>query len=87
MKKGFGFLKNIVWITQLGLSVAAPVVLCVLGSVWLRNRFDLGAWVIVLGVLLGVGASFAALWQNLKELDRQAKDDDADPGVGFNDHK
>ncbi len=87
MRKGFGFLKNIVWLTQLGLRAAAPTVLCVLGSVWLRDRFGLGAWVIVLGVLLGVGASFAALWQNLKELDRQAKEDDASPGVGFNDHK
>ena len=63
------------------------MVLCVLGSVWLRDRLELGAWVIVLGVLLGVGGSFAALWQNLKELDRQAKEDDDDPGVGFNDHK
>ena len=45
MKKGFGFLRNIVWLTQLGLSVAAPPVL------------------------------------------GQAKEDDDDPGVGFNDHK
>ncbi len=87
MRKGFAFLKNIVWLTQLGLSVAAPILLCVLGAVWLRNRLDWGAWVIVLGVLLGVGAAFAALWRTLRELDRQAKEDDADPGVGFNEHK
>ncbi len=87
MRKGFGFLKNIVWITQLGLSVAAPIVLCVLGSVWLGNRFGLGPWVVAVGTLLGIGAAFAALWQNLRELERQAKEDDNDPGVGFNDHK
>lgn len=87
MRKGFGFLKNIVWLTQLGLGVAAPIVLGVLGSVWLRNRFGLGGWVVALGTVLGVGGSFAALWQDLKEMDRQAREDDRDSGAGFNEHK
>lgn len=87
MRKGFGFLKNIVWLTQLGLGVAAPIVLCVLGSVWLRDRFALGGWVVAVGVLLGVGAAFASFWRSLKEMDRQAREDESDPGVGFNDHK
>lgn len=87
MRKGFGLLKNIVWLTQLGLSIAAPPVLCILGSVWLRNRFSLGGWVVVLGVVLGVGASFLSLWQNLCQMDRQAREADRDPGTGFNDHK
>ncbi len=87
MRKGFGFLKNIVWLTQLGLGIAAPVVLCVLGSVWLRDRFGLGGWVVAVGVLLGVGGAFASLWQNLREMDRQARADDRDAGTGFNEHK
>ena len=87
MKKDFGFLKNIVWLTQLGLSIAAPIVLCVLGSVWLRNRFALGGWVVALGTFLGVGAAFVALWQNLREMDRQAREDDRDAGTNFNEHK
>lgn len=80
-------MKNIVWLTQLGLSIAAPIVLCVLGSVWLRDRFALGGWVVALGVILGVGASFASLWQNLRALDRQAREDDPDAGANFNDHR
>ena len=87
MKKGVGFLKNIVWLTQLGLSVAAPIVLCVWLTVWLRDRFALGGWVVVIGVVLGVGAAFVSLWQSLREMDRQAKEDDGDHGVGFNEHK
>ena len=87
MRKGFGFLKNIVWLTQLGLSIAAPIVLCVLGSVWLMDRFQLGAWVIALGVLLGVGGAFSSLWRSLKAMDREARSDDQDSGVGFNQHK
>lgn len=59
----------------------------ILGSVWLRDRFDLGGWVVALGTVLGVGGSFVCLWRSLKEMDRQAREDDSDPGVGFNDHK
>lgn len=87
MKKGFGFLKNIVWLTQLGLSVAAPIVLGVLGSVWLRDRFGLGGWVVVVGTVLGVGAAFVSLWRDLREMDRQAREDDRGSGTGFNEHK
>lgn len=87
MRKGFGFLKNIVWLTQLGLGIAAPIVLAVLGSVWLRDRFGLGGWVVALGVLLGVGAGFVSLWRGLREMDRQAREDDRDSGTNFNEHE
>lgn len=87
MKKGFGFLKNLVWLTQLGLGIAAPPVLCVLGAVWLRDRFALGGWAVALGVVLGLGGSFASLWQSLREMDRQARGDDPEAGANFNDHR
>ena len=87
MKKGFDFFKNIVWLTQLGLSIAVPPVLCILGAVWLRNRFALGGWVVAAGVVLGLGAAFMSLWQNLRAMDRQAKEDDRDTGTNFNDHR
>ncbi len=87
MRKGYGFLKSIVWLTQLGLSIAAPLVLCVLGSVWLRNRFGLGGWAVALGAVLGVGASFISLWQSLKAMERQMGEDDSDHGANFNDHR
>ena len=77
----------IVWLTQFGISVVGPVVLCVWGAVWLRNRFDLGAWIVIAGVLLGLGGAATSLWSSLKAMDRQAKSDDKDSGVGFNDHK
>ncbi len=87
MKKGFDFFKNIVWLTQLGLSIAVPPVLCILAAVWLRNRFALGGWVVAAGVVLGLGAAFMSLWQNLRAMDRQAKEDDRDTGTNFNDHR
>lgn len=87
MRKGFGILSAIVWLTQFGLSVVGPVALCVWGSVWLRDRFDLGSWVVIVGVVLGIGGSVSALWSSLKAMERQSKDEDRDSGAGFNDHK
>lgn len=87
MRKGFGILSGIVWITQFGISIVGPVALCVWGSVWLRNRFELGGWVVAVGAILGVGGAASALWSSLKAMERQAKRDDKDSGVGFNDHK
>ena len=52
MKDAYDIFKNLVWVTQLGLSVAAPPVLCIFAAVWLRGRFELGGWVVALGVAL-----------------------------------
>ena len=57
-KKGwFSVLQNLSWLTQLGLSLAAPPVLCLLGAGWLARRFSLGPWVYFAAIVLGVGAA------------------------------
>ena len=56
-KKGwFSVLQNLSWLTQLGLSLAAPPVLCLLGAGWLARRFSLGPWVYFAAIVLGLGA-------------------------------
>ena len=37
--------QNLVWIGQLGLSIALPLGVFIFLAVYLKNRFDLGAWV------------------------------------------
>ena len=44
--------RELVWLTQLGLSIVCPLLLCLLGAVWLRDRFGFGNWVIFLGIAL-----------------------------------
>ena len=44
-------MKLLIWLTQLGLSVAGPLVGFILLALWLRQRFDLGIWVLVIGIL------------------------------------
>ncbi len=81
-------LSMIIWLTQLGLSVAVPLAGFVWLAVWLRQRFQLGAWIVVCGVLLGIYCAVDGLRVSLKAMERMAKDkkEDGKDIVSFNDH-
>ena len=78
----------IVWLTQLGMSVAVPPAGFILLAVWLKNRFDLGLWVIWIGIILGLIGAIDGLRTSLKAMERLSKDkpEDSSPPVSFNDH-
>lgn len=78
----------IVFLTQLGLSVALPLAGFVLLAVWLRNTLNWGQWVIFAGIGLGLICAIDGLRTTLKAMDRigNKKKDDAPPPVSFNDH-
>ena len=77
----------LIWITQLGLSTAAPLAGFVLLAVWLYRRFQWGPWVIVVGVLLGLICAIDGLRASLKAMERMTKDKAQEPIRGFNDHE
>ena len=81
-------LSLIVWLTQLGCSVAIPLVGFVLLAVWLQGRFGWGSWVIWAGVILGMVCALDGLKTSLKAMDRLAKKkpEKGPPPVAFNDH-
>lgn len=81
-------LSLLVWLSQLGLSVAAPLAGFVLLGVWLHNRFSLGAWIIVLFSVVGVICAAAGFRNSLKTMDHIASDETQEkPPVSFNDHE
>lgn len=78
----------LIWITQLGISVAVPLGGFILLAVWLRNRFDWGNWVVIAGLVLGVVCAAEGLWSSLRAMKRMAqKDEEEEPPVSFNDHE
>lgn len=84
-------MKNVnllIWLVQLGLSVAVPLGGFIWLGVWLRQRFDLGVWVILAGVFVGAVCAIDGLRSSLKAMERMAKDKKEEPPpVSFNDHE
>ncbi len=75
------------FLTQLGLGVALPLVGFVFLSVWLRDQFGWGNWVVVLGTILGLLFAADGLYWALKTMNRLVKKDKGEkPPVSFNDH-
>lgn len=77
----------LIWLTQLGLSVAIPLAGFILLALWLHNQFGWGEWVTVVGVLLGVVCAADGLRTSLKAMERMSKEKkEEEPPVSFNDH-
>lgn len=78
----------LVWLTQLGLSVAAPLAGFLLLALWLRSQFGWGNWVIWVGLFLGINGAVSGLRVSLKAMEQMSKPKDkpADPPISFNDH-
>lgn len=81
-------LSLLVWLTQLGFSVAFPLAGFILAAVWLQQRFSLGNWVIWVGIVLGFLGAIDGLRTSLKALEKlsRRKKDKTPPPVCFNDH-
>ena len=80
-------LSMLVWLTQLGLSVAFPLAGFVLLAVWLRSRFGFGIWVLFLGIALGLICAVDGLRSSLKAMDKLSRrKKDPPPPTAFNDH-
>lgn len=81
-------LHMLIWLTQAGISVAAPPVVFLLGAIWLRDRFGVGSWCIWLALALGIICAVSGLHQSLQLMEQMAKKSSPEePRVpGFNEH-
>ena len=76
----------LVWLTQLGFSVAFPMAGFVLAAVWLRNRFDLGIWVLIVGIVLGLAGAIDGFRVSMKAMSRLTKKEDPEQKGGNHGH-
>ena len=79
----------LIWLTQLGISVAAPLGGFIWLGIWLRQRFQMGIWVVLVCIFLGIVCAIDGMRVSLKAMERMAKDEKEDepPAVSFNDHE
>lgn len=78
----------LIWLTQLGISVAAPLAGFVILGVWLHSSCGWGRWVIFAGLLLGISGAVSGLRSSLNILGGMAGDkkEAAPPPLSFNEH-
>lgn len=81
-------LSLLVWLTQLGLSVAGPLAGFILLGVWLNKSMGWGIWTVWVGIVLGVIGAIGGLRDTIRSMDqiikkRTPKDP---PPISFNDH-
>lgn len=76
----FGALRALGFITQAGLSFCVPLVLCILGASFLRTRFGLGQWVMLLGILLGLASGVSGFANILRAMERLSHPAPGDQG-------
>lgn len=80
-------LRLLVWLTQLGFSVAFPLAGFILLAVWLRDRWGWGDWVLWVGIVIGVSCAIDGLRSSLKVMAQFSRGEKKDPPpTAFNDH-
>ena len=80
-------LNLIVWLTQLGLSVAAPLAVFVWLGTWLRDSLGWGDWAFWVCLALGFYSAVDGFRISLKTVSVFAKPKEKkEPPVAFNDH-
>ena len=79
-------LSLLVWLTQLGLSVALPLAGFVLLAVWLHSRCGWGIWVLWVGIVLGIICAIDGLRISLKAMERLSRKpkEETPPPVSLN---
>ena len=78
----------LVWVTQFGFSAVFPLCASLLLASWLRQEYDLGAWVsIVLGIL-GALTTVSTVRSCLRSLRKEAQRAGSEkvPPAAYNEH-
>ncbi len=54
--------RSLLLVSQLGISMVTPILLCVILGAFLDNKLNTGPWLTIIFILLGVGGAFRNLF-------------------------
>ena len=73
----------LIWLTQLGLSVVLPLGGMTGLAIWLCGKFQLGRWVVLIGILLGFILAVSGFRNTLKQMEYMEKRREPARGMFF----
>lgn len=78
----------LIWLTQLGLSIALPLAGFTLLGVWLYRQMGWGMWCVWAGLALGLICAVNGFRDSLRAMERMSRDkkEPEPPPIAFNDH-
>ncbi len=79
-------MRNLALLTQLGLSLIMPLLMCLAACYLLVSRLGIGAWVYIPGFILGLGGSFMTAWKVYLSVTAKQQKNPRGNQRGFNQH-
>lgn len=82
------FVSLIIWVTQFGFSAVFPTCFFLLLATYLRNRYDLGIWVMVVAGILGLLTTVSTVRSCVRAMRKEAQQAGPreEPPIAYNDH-
>ena len=74
-------------LTQFGLSLLTPTLLCLFLCYFLSSRLGVGGWIYIVGFFFGLGGSATVGWKFYKAVLKDDKKKEKRSGVSFNRHE
>ena len=66
-------IKALSMLTQVGITLLTPILLCILFTSWLVRKFGIGSWVVIVGAVIGVASGFLNLYKQFKVMIKDDK--------------
>ena len=86
MKQWTDIVKNLSMLTQFGLSLITPLLMCLAICWLLYAKAGLGGWIYIPGFFFGLGGSGMVAWKLYLSVNSKEKKEKPKKGVSFNSH-
>lgn len=88
MKQWSEIIRNVTMLSQLGLSLITPTLLCLTACWFIVSKTGVGGWIYILGFFFGLGGSATVAYKFYLSINRQQKKENKKKKnkVSFNRH-
>ena len=70
MKKNYSdIIKALSYLTQVGLTAIIPIFIWIFIAEFIRKKLELGSFVLIIGIVLGVASAYVSLYKLFKTMD------------------